>query len=129
VKSHYQLLVVNAYQLYSCALSAPSPNGRNLLSVLSNPQVGDLVMEISTIYSPERDNIRVGRLLRVEAKPLYTDQEWQEQGEVTEPIPTEKAYVIESLLDEQEITWTNANFIKVVESREKDWVDPFTGQT
>jgi hypothetical protein len=108
------LLVAVVNRHYGTALAAPSPLGKAEYQELNEPKVGDIVMEKSSIgRRPNRD--RIGRLLRIESQPICKPEEWDEKTE-GRPVPTEQAWVIQPLLGHRdEITWTNASFIKVVE--------------
>lgn len=114
-----RLLYVNAYQVYLGTLhSCGAPITRATHDVLTSPRPGHLVMEISTIYMPERDEWRFGRLLRRVDEPRYSADEWREQGaRDDEPIPTQRAWYIE-LPDGREFRWDNAEFIRVLEDND-----------
>jgi hypothetical protein len=104
-----------AYNLYlSTLVGNPAPRTREIGDRMRAPQVGDLVLEISTIYYADRVAERIGRLVRTEREPMYTAKEWYEDNEADadEPIPDERVWYI-ALPDGREYRWTNAAFIAV----------------
>jgi len=115
-----RLVFVNAYHAYVNMLVSPKPPAlRMRYEQMSNPQIGDLVMEISTIYMPDRDEDRMGRLLRIEEWPFETEEEWAaliERGEVSrdDRRPSRAVWVL-GRSDGSTYTWDNARFIKVWE--------------
>lgn len=115
-KTLLRLLCVNAYEVYCSTLhSCDAPCTRDLGAFCKNVQPGNLVMECSTIWMPERDEHRLGRLLRTERRPMHTPEEWAAMGaESDEPIPTDLYWVIQRL-DGSEYHWHNATFIRVSE--------------
>jgi hypothetical protein len=106
------LLCVNAYLLYRETICSLSPNQERLQNDIRNPGIGDLVMEISTIYNRERDTARIGVLLRIDSRPIFTPEIAAESGIPEEEIPHEQVFVIQTLSG-AEYDWTNASFIKV----------------
>ena len=111
-----RLLYVNAYQVYMGTLhSCSAPITRELAEIIRAPRPGDLVMEISTIYMPERDEFRFGRLLRKVNEPTRTQEEWAEEGgRQDEAVPMQIVWYIE-LPDAREYRWHNAGFIRVLD--------------
>lgn len=111
-----RLFYVSAYQVYLDTLhTCGAPITRKLADAIQNPKPGHLVMETSTIYMPERDESRFGRLLRKTREPCYSSDEWRAQGgKDEEPIPTESVWYIE-LPDGREYRWVNADFIRVLD--------------
>lgn len=91
------------------------PNRKKLYDALSNPKVGDMVLEISTIYSEKHVGTRLGRLNKIAKEDFpYSEKDRQYFLEHDGRVPQETAYYIE-LPDGTEFRWTNANFIKVLE--------------
>jgi hypothetical protein len=112
-----RLLEVSAYRLYLSCLGNTAPDARVLYGRMINPQVGDVVMEISTIHHDgqrpryeSRTGDRIGTLMRIESEPMHTPEQWAEGGYGDEPIPTERAWYLR-LLDGREYRWVNASFI------------------
>lgn len=109
-----RLLEINAYGVYlNTLVGSPAPRVAALFERLTNPQIGDMVLEITTIgYVPPYGN-RLGRLVRQEDEPVYSPE-----GEgVTEEdlLITEKITYIQTM-DGREFRWRNADFIVVAES-------------
>lgn len=108
-----RLLCVNAYRLYTATLMGnPSKSTRQLQETLTTLRPGDLVMEITTIGNAERDQHRLGRLLRVEWRPARREPD---DGERVEDIPKYRYWIIETLAGD-EYTWENATFIRVLDT-------------
>lgn len=112
-----KLLEANAYRVYQTALSGALGSGQDSLwKKISNPEVGDLVLETTTLWSANSDGKRLGRLMSIarEEYPISEDdrKQYLDRGEST---PHEKVYYLE-LLDGREMRWTNASFIKVFET-------------
>lgn len=85
------------------------PATEKLRQRMKSLSIGDLVIEISTIYQSRgtSDIDAVGYLERISQEPAFAD--WDELAE-GEPCPTETAYYIK-LFDGRSFRWTNANFI------------------
>lgn len=114
------LLIVNAYCVWKAQLIGTSvPVVKRRYELIDNPGVGDLVMEISSIWQREQDRIRIGYLLRT-ARERYptpagmTDEEYRAEYE-GEDLPTEPVTYIRLLVDGTECRWTNCRFIRVVD--------------
>lgn len=109
-----RLLEVTAYNHYlACLVGNPAPRVAAMYQHLTSPQVGDMVLETSTIYDESRVGMRFGRLVRVASEPMYTPEEWADGGSgPDEPIPHERVWYIE-LADGREFRWVNASFIAV----------------
>jgi hypothetical protein len=112
------LLCINSYNLYMATLVGnPAPWVEKLNKELTNPLIGDLVIEISTIHHREHDKNRFGTLVKFIQTPVFTPAQWaeaQKYSEGNEPMPYEKGVVIFTS-DGVEFTWTNASFIKVIQ--------------
>lgn len=107
-----RLIEVLAYSSWLNTLTGnPAPRIKELHDRMSSPQVGDLVLETSTIYFEDRVGTRLGKLTRIALEPMYAPEDWNEQEE-GRPIPTEKIWYIE-LPDGREYRWNNASFIAV----------------
>lgn len=81
---------------------------------MSNPRIGDLVTEETTIYysSRETDIDAVGILEEIAQEPVVYDDEnfvWDEEYE-GRPHPTETVFYIRTL-DGRRHRWVNARFI------------------
>lgn len=114
-----RLLEVSAYAVYKATLIGnPPPFIEALGKEIANPHVGDLVMEVSTFGARVRNGRGIGRLLRIEERPVTSPEEWAAGGgKPDEPIPTHRCYVIAPLDDDgpPEVAWEDATFIKVLE--------------
>jgi hypothetical protein len=105
-----RLLEITAYNLYMATLVGnPAPRVKQLYDRITKPQVGDMVLETSTIWMEDRNGTRMGKLLRVVREPMYTDEEW---SEMREPIPLDTFWYIE-LPDGSEFRWYNCGFIAI----------------
>lgn len=110
------LLALNGWTAWGLAISAHgSPKGREAFDRIRHPQVGDLVLEVSTVYGWKSKSASpgsaLGKLLRIEQEPVSTPEVW----EGPEPIPTEQVYYIEPLDGSlAEARWTNARFIALM---------------
>jgi hypothetical protein len=112
-----RLLCVNAYNLYCETIVGLSPFLKKVNERIKEPVIGDIVMETSTIWTPERDEHRIGRFLRIEHRPMRTEAEWRAEWAPREPegeIPTDPHTIIEPLVRPgTEYSWYNASFILV----------------
>src|SRR2546430_2277388 len=91
-----RLLEINAYEVYSATLVGnATPHTQALHKWITNPRVGDLVLETSTLYHEEITD-RLGYLRAVDL------------------IDGEMFYTIETLNGDTK-RWQNARFIRVVE--------------
>lgn len=108
------LLTVSAYMTYKLSLCATATTtGRDFFNEIKNPEIGDLVMEISTLG--RRDNkTAIGKLVKIEQAAICSKKEWKESRE-SGAIPTEKRFTIETLYASgpKRVHWTNCTFIKV----------------
>ena len=78
-----------------------------------HPNVGQLVMELSTVYIDDLDDVRFGYLVSDQQEPMFTEKEWAEVSDQYECRPTERVFRIRSIRTGAEFRWTNANFIRV----------------
>lgn len=117
-----RLVAINAYVAYSNTLvgnAAPAIHAQFLRT--KDPQVGDVVLETSTVWQKSRhveetptQFPQLGVLLRVAQEPYPYEPGDYEDGE---PIPTEKVWYIRPLDGSvPEYRWTNAIFIRVMVS-------------
>ncbi len=113
-----RLLFVSAYQVYRSTLhGCGAPITGMLRDALTKPEPGHLVMEITTIYMPERDAFRFGRLLRRAYEPSWTAEQWADpevNAHPEAPRPTTLIWYV-ALEDGTEYRWDNADFIRVFE--------------
>jgi len=110
------LLMVSALELWARTLDGGrSASTEAMYHVLSNPQPGDLVLEIS---SRQEDNwSRFGRLIKVVKEPI---DDWSEEDEeINGPRPSETYWYIEDV-DGEVHRWYNCVFIRVLDLR----IDP-----
>jgi len=111
-----RLLKGAAYQAWRASLCAGPRSITDLFSELKNPKVGDLVMEISTLFMKGNDPVEgIGRLVSITQEPVYTPEAWKASGASEgEAVPTEPVYTIALIFDDgREFRWRNAMFIKV----------------
>lgn len=112
-----QLLRGCAYEMWRACLCNGPKHITELFEELSNPKVGDLVMETSTYNIASLSPVEgIGTLVEVEDAPYYeTRAEAKEAGiEDDEPIPTRKVWTIKLDFDGGRVfRWENAHFIKV----------------
>jgi hypothetical protein len=114
------LLCISAYSAYQSIII-----GSDIKVVLKrfeffhNFKVGNLVMEISTIWNREKDPDRIGILQSDRIEALMTEKDWKIQ-EVEETLdgfsterPTGRVFRIKRLLDGSEQLWHNASMIRV----------------
>jgi hypothetical protein len=79
----------------------------------TNPQIGDMVIESSTIHYPQHDLNGVGILVDIADEPVdYGDYVWDEETE-GRPHPTERVYYLRTL-DGRLRRWENAGIIAAV---------------
>jgi hypothetical protein len=121
----YRLIAINAYTAYrNTVVGNPAPAIAEQYARTTNPQPGDLVLEVSTIWkqsryaleAPRAQYPELGFLLRVEMEPFP-----REEGE-TEPDDgaREKVWYIQPLDGSvPEYRWVNANFIRVFTELER----------
>lgn len=111
-----QLAIVSAYNLWLSSLNV-TPYLHRVFQFMSNPKPGQLVMEISTIYCRDRDDTRLGRLLKTSMEPMYTREEARNHGyDDDEPIPEKNYWYIDLIFDKHRtFKWSNARFIAVPE--------------
>ena len=133
-----QLVAINAYAAYSNVLmAATAPRGKEIFERTSHPEVGDVVLETSTIWKAARhaeDTPKqfpnLGVLLRVVDEPIMTqdaldkmhaDGDYYERaGETLADIPKERVWYLQPLDGSvPEYRWTNASFIRVSTSLEQ----------
>jgi len=116
-----RLAAYGAYAAYVATLRGDVPAGSHKNF---DPVVGAPVVEISTIgmwddprpFPTDRAHLKdvlncIGTLERITAEPVWTDEDWKEQGE-SGPIPTKKVWHIRTL-DDRGFRWENATFIRV----------------
>lgn len=109
-----ELVIANAYRLYASSVcGCNAPETKRLFDEVSEPKVGDLVVETSTIAFPERDRARFGRLVKQERVPLEPVEEYEGATELVSSVRHPDGSVT---------NWRNAGFVKVVETR-FDWTE------
>lgn len=106
-----------AYMAYKLTLGSVPPWMRAVGKRMSDPRIGDLVVEISNQYGRGAypAEMRIGRLVRETREPF--DMDWNEAEDG--PQPTERVTYIAGL-DGAEHRWTNARFIAVPD---RSWDD------
>lgn len=103
------------YNLYGATLVGnPAPSVKALHDRMVNPKVGDLVLEVSSIWQEGRTGTRLGRLVKIALEPMYTAEQWygDMEAEPEEKIPNEHVWYL-TLADGREYHWTNAQFVAV----------------
>ena len=112
-----RILEVQAYAHYTaCREARESPEHQALYRRITHPQVGDLVLEISTIRDPSLVGLRLGRLERVaiEESPVSAeDREWYRTHYPTTPLPSGRFWYLR-LIDGRLHRWYGARFITVL---------------
>ncbi len=115
-KKVISILIANAYAAYSSSLQGTQASLKRF-NWFKAIKPGDLVMETSTMFMRGRDEIRIGFLISDEREPMFSDAEWEEmKADYKEVRPTEQVFRIKRLIDGKESRWTNASFIRVLES-------------
>jgi hypothetical protein len=114
----WRLIAIGAYTAYSNSLVGnPAPKVREYFERVSHPQVGDVVLEMSTVWrwaahaveAPRKQYPELGVLLRVTEEPFPAAE-----GEEPDPTVTETVHYIQPLDGSvPEYRWTNARFIQV----------------
>jgi hypothetical protein len=129
-----RLLAINVYTQWGNLLmgSAP-PRIQAAYERMKNPQVGDVVLETSTMWQNARNADgegqfpNIGTLLRVAQEPIMSAEDfakmhadgdyWERADETLDDIPKERVYYIAPLDGSvPEYRWTNASFIRVFTS-------------
>jgi hypothetical protein len=110
-----ELLTHATYWAYSLSLGTLDGARKDYFTRMSNPEVGDLVMEITNFGAKPID--RIGRLISADQEPPpYLDEATYDEEEWEGPWPPylEKVWRIKTL-DGREFYWTNARFIVIPE--------------
>ena len=116
-KDLYRLIAVCAYRAYSNSLcGSPSPKLAEYYERHVKPELGDLVLETSSVGRRKDFFDSIGRLEKIEQEPFIIE-DWPEDEET----PMETVHYLKRL-DGSEIRWTNASFIKIPE----DFFEPKT---
>lgn len=112
-----------AYFAYSATLVGKAPDCTITFNRrMCEPQIGDLVIETSTVYRSRgtTDIDAVGYLEEITREKVVFDEDpdfvWDEAFE-GQPHPTEPVTYIRTL-DRRRFRWTNANFIAL------PWIEP-----
>ena len=87
----------------------PAPVTKALYERMKDAQIGDLVVEISTLHASQVAVDAVGILESAVYEPAFDDWDEDKEGE---PCPKETAWYLRTL-DGREFRWTNARFIAV----------------
>jgi hypothetical protein len=126
-----RLLAINAYTSYRNTLvGSPAPRVAELYRELSAPQVGDLVLEVSTapfirdVRKAEKfkeslaEGAYLGYLVSITNEPVCQVHECEEPWDEAfqgGPEPLEKVWTLRTLLTGRLHRWHNARFIKVLD--------------
>ncbi len=110
------LIAINAYATWTATLIGNAhPSTKALYLRMRNPQIGDLVLETSTIHREPWDPGALGRLVGV-SKEVWGEAEDWSSGEQ----PTEQVWYLEPFLPTKdgktEVRWCNADFIAIPDS-------------
>jgi hypothetical protein len=108
-----KLLKCAVHMAYSYSLSTLLDTSYQRHPDFDHPKIGELVMELSTVYLEDRDDVRFGYLLSDQQEPMFTEEEWAEVKDQYERRPTERVIRIRSVKTGVEHCWTNAKFIRV----------------
>lgn len=82
-----------------------------LFQIMSNPKVGDFVVEKSTTHMPKFNGTRFGKLVEIAQEEIQlSDEGRKDYLDNNEPIPKETVYYIE-LFDGRRFRWHNASFV------------------
>ena len=90
----------------ACAVGHPAPVVASMWEDMTNPQPGDLVLEVSRLRQAPFDPDCLGRLVRVESDEV--------RGAVWFVVP------LAGMKAGQEVRWENADFVKVLTERPRD---------
>jgi hypothetical protein len=108
-------LIASAYAAYCSSLIGGPPIAHQRFRFFNEFKPGDLVMEVSSMFMRDYDQIRIGYLVRDAMEPYGTTEWWEENKDDYEGTrPQERVFTIKSLLDGEEKRWTNAAMIRVV---------------
>lgn len=109
-----RLLKFATYNAYTGCLIAGPPITESRFNWFKKISPGDLVMEVSSVYYEDRDQIRFGYLISDKFEPMFSEEQWEEVKEEYEnERPSERIYRIRSLLTGEEVRWENCEFIRV----------------
>ena len=124
--SIYRLLAVAGYQAYNNSLvGSPAPAVAAYGCRVRNPQIGDLVVETSTIWMDDWNPAALGWLLDDLYEPVETEEEheamlaggdyWKVEGESYDAVPSERIYYIDPLDPDapSPFRWHDADFISL----------------
>ncbi len=111
--TYLRLLSVAVYELWSATgcIGTPVPRVREIAKWMHKPAPGQLVMETTTVWLPERDEARFGRLLAITSEPYDWDPEDLAPGE---EIPERDVWHLVRA-DGSVFRWENASFVAVPE--------------
>jgi hypothetical protein len=87
---------------------------------MTHPQVGDLVVELTTARREPFDPSCVGWLQDVRDEPVTTEEEWLADGNAL-PVPLDRYWYLVTLSGEP-ARWSNCSFISIPDGREEDWL-------
>ena len=118
VQAIVRLLELSVIKIWSSVLTGNQcENVRKTYEDMGNPQPGDLVIEMSTVYrrtmqdkSP-RSICGIGYLESVTFEPYCSIEKWREDGN-EDDVPKERVFNL-TLLDGRKFRWVNAMFLKV----------------
>lgn len=109
------ILIASAYANYSSSLIGGPKIAHERFEFFKNFKPGDLVMEVSSMFSRKMDEYRIGWLVSDTIEPYGTDEWWQENAaDYDNERPNERAFRIKCLVSGQEFRWTNAMMVRVV---------------
>ena len=122
--SLYRLLAVAGYQAYMNSLVGnPAPRVDAYNKRIRHPDVGDLVVETSTIWFDDWNTAAIGWLRGIAHEPVQTEEEhaamlaegdyWENAEESYEAVPLEKVWYVEPLDPDapSPFRWHNADFV------------------
>lgn len=101
-----RIIIANAFAVWCVSLSNHTKEGRALHEVLSNPIVGDMVLEITRAIRT-KDPAGLGRLIAIKQEIVNP---WLGAG----PAPVVVTYDIDTIAGER-VSWFNCKLIRVIE--------------
>jgi len=108
INSLLEVLASTAYISYTNCLFGSCPEFlHKYYERISNPEIGDLVLEISSVKRVPAIN-RIGELISIKPEP-YPD--WEDEDE---PAPERNIWTIKCL-DKNIFRWENCSFISIPE--------------
>lgn len=113
IASTLRRTIYNAWRASLAVYGNQTPASEAYHERASNPRIGDMVIESSTIHYARNDLKGVGILVDIADEPVdYGDFVWDEEAE-GRPHPTERVFYLRAL-DGSLQRWVNAGIIAAV---------------